>query len=266
MRLLSLDRRIIYILVLLAVGVPLLFRVSLPVKVGVETRKVHSAIDNIPQGSYVMLSFDIEASSLPEVKPLAEATVRHCFQRDLRIIGLALFSEGAAIGYNLLVQVADEMGKVYGSDYIYLGFRPQYVSAILGMGESIEDVFPLDYLNNDWREYPGYASLGNYDDVALVISIADGSLPTYWVEYAGSRYNQKIAACLTAAMTTSYYPYTVSGQLVGMVSGLKGAAEYETMLGYSGGGHRGMLSQSSGHALIILLVIVANVAELRKRK
>jgi hypothetical protein len=260
------DKRIIYLLLLSAVTIPLLTKLELPVKVGPQTERVFEAIEETPAGSHVVVSFDIEASSLPEVQPVAEAMIRHAFARDLKVVGLALFSEGTAIGYNVLSSIAQEFGKEYGKHYIYLGFRPQYVSAILGMGEDIKSVFPLDYTNDDWAKYPAFAKVQNYNNISLVLSIADGSLPTYWVEYAGSRYHQKIVTGLTAVMATSYYPYTESGQLVGMVGGLKGAAEYEKLLGYVGGGQRGMLAQSSGHLLIILVVCIANIAAWRKRR
>lgn len=266
MDLTRIDKRIVYLLVLLAVMIPLLTRLSLPVRIEPETTKVYESIEKISEGRYILMSFDIEASSFPEVQPIAEALIRHAFERDLKVIGLALFSEGTAIGYNLLSSVASEYGKPYGEDYIYLGFRPQYVSAILGMGENLASVFPLDYMNDDWRIHRAFSEVRNYDDIALVVSIADGSLPTYWVEYAGSRYHQKIVIGLTAVMATSFYPYTESGQIAGLVGGLKGAAEYEKLLGYVGGGQRGMLAQSSGHLLIILIVIVANVAAWRKKK
>ncbi len=260
------DRRYIYLVIAIAIAVPLLLKVQLPVSVGPEVQKVYDEIDSLQSRDCVMISFDFEASSVAEIKPVAEAVIRHAFEKNLRIVGLALFSEGTAIGYNIISSLAEEYGKKYGEDYIYLGFRPQYVSAILGMGENIDQVYPLDYLNDDWKDFPPFSDVENYHDISLVVSIADGSLPTYWVEYAGSRYGQKIAAGITAVMATSYYPYTASGQLVGIIGGLKGAAEYENLLGYTGGGHRGMLAQSSGHLAIIALVILANVAALRKKR
>jgi len=265
MNLARIDKRWIYLLLLVAVTVPLVVKMKLPVRVSSETQVVFDAIDQVPEGNFIILSFDIEASSLPEIQPIADAITRHAFSRNLKVVGLALFSEGTAIGYNVLSTIARRYDKEYGRDFIYLGFRPQYVSAILGIGENIAGVFPLDYLNNDWTELANFSELKDYSDIDLVVSLADGGLPTYWVEYAGSRYHQKVTTGLTAVMATSYFPYTASGQLTGLVGGLKGAAEYEKLLGYVGGGQRGMLAQSSGHLLIIVLVILANVAAFWKR-
>jgi len=265
MDLLKLDKRIVYLIILLAVGVPLLLDVKLPVSVSDQTDRVYRTVEGLDENDCVIVSFDFEASSLPEVRPIAEAMLKHLFERNVRIVGIALFSEGTAIGYDLLGKVSREMGKSYGTDYIYLGFRPQYVSAILGIGEDMEEVFPLDYMNREWRVLDAFRDVTNYGDVELVVSIADGSLPTYWVEYAGVRYGQTIAVALTAVMVTSYYPYTEAGQIEGMVAGLKGAAEYEDLLGYSGGGQRGMLAQSCGHLAIVIMVIGVNLIAWRRK-
>jgi len=264
--LLKLDKRIIYGLLLVAVAVPLFLKVKLPVSISEQTARVYDAVENVHAGDFVIVSFDFEASSLPEIRPVAEAMLRHLFNRGARIVGIALFSEGTAIGYDLLNQMAAESGKKYGEDFVYLGFRPQYISAILGIGEEIESVFPLDYMNNPWHNSGPFGSVSSYDDVELVVSIADGSLPTYWVEYAGVRYGQKIAVALTAVMVTSYYPYTEAGQIEGMVAGLRGAAEYEDLLGFSGGGQRGMLAQSFGHLMIVGLVVAVNLIAWRRKK
>jgi len=213
----------------------------------------------------LLISFDHEASSLPEIKPIAQVILRHAFSRNLRIIGMSLFAEGTAIGYNMLSETAREFDKGYGSDFVFLGFKPQYISAILGMGESIRSVFPEDYLGNPLDSLPLMKHIDNYDSISMVISIADGDRAVQWIEYAGARYNQKILAGLTAAMITTYDPYLNSGQLYSVVGGLKGAAEYETLYGRPGSGSRGLLAQTTSHIFIIALIIIGNIIYFRNR-
>lgn len=253
------DRRIIFIIVALAVALPLLLPLGLPVAVTDETRVVYERLEQLDSGAVVMLSFDHEASSLPEVRPLAEAMLNHCFRRNIRVVGLALFAEGAAIGYDILHDVALRHDKHYGLDYAYLGYRPQYTAAILGMGESIRDVFPADYEDTPYDSIPLLSEVHNYNDIDLVVSVADGSLPTYWVEYAQARYGQEIIAALTAVMVTAYTPYVDAGQLGGILAGLKGAAEYEILLGRPAAGKRGMDAQSLAHLSIAVMIIIGNV-------
>ncbi|UCD94637.1 MAG: hypothetical protein JSU69_00885 [Candidatus Zixiibacteriota bacterium] len=230
------------------------------------TQAAFDYLETLPESSVVVFSFDHEASSLPEIKPISLAMLRHAFQKNLKIVGLSLFAEGTAIGYSLLRKTAGEYGKVYGEDYIFLGFKPQYISAILGMGESIRRVFPQDYLGNVTDTFSIMRDVEDYNDIEMVISIADGDRTVQWIEYAGPRYNQKVMAGLTAAMITSYDPYLSSRQLYAVVGGLRGAAEYETLLGKRGGGNRGMLAQSSAHIYVIALVLIGNIIYFRNRK
>jgi hypothetical protein len=262
----NVSRRWVFGAMGVVVVAALLFRVDLPIKTTSETQRVFDIIESLDTSAVVMISFDHEASSLPEVGPLGEAIADHCFRRGLKVVGLALFSEGTAAGYSLLSRRAREFGRTYGTDWVYLGFRPQYTAAILGMGESIHQVFDMDYEGNPLDSSPLGRQLGNYDDIALVVSVADGSMPTYWVEFAGTRYGEKIVAALTAVMVTSFLPYLEAGQLEGMLTGLKAAAEYEQLLGTPRGGARGMDAQSAAHALIAVLVIIGNVQAWRTRR
>jgi hypothetical protein len=230
------------------------------------TQAAYDYLEALPESSAVIFSFDHEASSLPEIKPIALAILRHAFRKNHKIVGLSLFAEGTAIGYNLLRKTAGEYGKVYGEDYIFLGFKPQCISAILGMGESIRRVFPEDYLGNITDTVPIMRDVENYDDIEMVVSIADGDRTVQWIEYAGPRYNQKVMAGLTAAMITSYDPYLSSRQLYAVVGGLRAAAEYEHLLGSRGGGSRGMLAQSSAHLYVIALVVIGNIIYFRSRR
>jgi hypothetical protein len=182
-----LSRQLIFILIALSVAIPLVIKLGLPNQVTSEVMQVYDEISQLDSGAVVLMSFDHEASSLPEVKPMAQAILHHCFDRKLKVIGLALLAEGTAIGEQILRQTADEYGAVYGRDYVFLGFRPQYQAAILGMGEDIRRVFPEDYQNTPLLRIPLMRKIKNYDDLALLISVADGDMPVWWVDYAVSR-------------------------------------------------------------------------------
>ena len=112
----------------------------------------------------------------------------------MRIIGTSFLSEGTALGYDLLARASRRAEKTYGRDWVYLGFRPQYVAAILGLGESIGTEFPEDYLGTPTSELTLMESVKSYADVKLVLSIADDTMPQYWIEYANARYGVEVAA------------------------------------------------------------------------
>ena len=241
----------------------MLTNLQFTITVSPDTQKMFDYIDSLPAGSTVIVSFDHEASSLPEMRPLGLAILRHLFSRNHKLIGVALLAEGTGIGFRLMQQTAEEYQKQYGSDYVFLGFKPQYIAAILSMGESIESTFPEDYLGNATSQLPLLDETKNYSNVAGVVSLADGSLTTHWIEYGRARYGIQVSAAVAAAMITTYDPYLASGQLRAMVSGLRGAAEYERLIQRVGSGGRGMLAQSGAHLYIIILIIIGNVAYFR---
>jgi hypothetical protein len=259
------SRQLIFVLVALSVAVPLVIRIGLPNEVTSEVMEVYEEIDRLDSGSVVLVSFDHEASSLPEVKPMAQAILRHCFAKKLKVIGLALLAEGTAIGEQILRETGHEYQAEYGKDYVFLGFRPQFQAAILGMGEDIRRVFPEDYSNTPLIRLPMMGNVKNYKDISLIISVTDGDMPVWWVDYAVSRYHKRLAVAATAVMATSFYPFLSSGQMMGLLGGLKGAAEYEMLIDKPGMGQRGMDAQSVCHLVIILLVVIGNVGYFIKK-
>jgi hypothetical protein len=260
-----LSRQIIFVLIALSVAVPLVIKLGLPNQVTSEVTAVYDEINQLDSGSVVLISFDHEASSLPEIKPMAQAILRHCFERKLKVVGIALLAEGTAIGEQILRETAGEYGAKYGASYVFLGFRPQQQAAILGMGEDLRRVFPEDYSGKSLLKIPMMKKIESYKDISLIISVADGDMPVWWVDYAVSRYHKKLATACTAVMATSFYPFLSSGQIVGLLGGLKGAAEYEILIDKPGMGQRGMDAQSVCHLVIILLVIAGNVGYFIKK-
>nr|MBN2277946.1 hypothetical protein [candidate division Zixibacteria bacterium] len=259
-------RWIIFAGLALVIIISYIIRIDLDTKPSPLVQKSYDYIESLPESTVVMFCFDHEASSLPEIKPIALAMLRHAIRKNLKIIGLSTFAEGTAIGYMLMTKTAQEYGREYGRDYVFLGFRPQHISVFLAMGESISHAFPLDYLGNRVDTIPMMRAVDNYDDIDMVISIADGDRTTQWVEYAGARYHQKIMGGITSAMITSYDPYLASGQLYSVVGGLVGAAEYEILLGTRAAGNRGILAQTSAHIYVIAMIIIGNIVYFRMRK
>ena len=82
----------------------------------------------------------------------------------------------------------------------------------------------------------------------------------------------KVGAGLTAVMAPKYYPFLQTGQVSGMMSGMKGAAEYEKLVlehGYAtelGTAETGMNSQSMIHILIIVFILLGNIGYFFSRR
>jgi len=265
-KLLNLDRRIIYLVISLAVIVPFFIPMRMPVYVTPPVQDVYDYIEDLSEGSVVMVGFDFSLAAVPELRPMCVAVLRHCYSRKLKVVGMTLYFDALIMAGKAMEQVAQEYGYENGKDYTYLGYKPGARRIILGMGEDISGPFSKDHSGIPVSEIPMMKDIKNFDDIDLVVDFGSGNTPERWVAYAGARYHQTIAVGCTGVMVSGLYPYLKAGQLVGLIGGLKGAAEYEKLIDKQEKGTLGMKSQSIAHLAIIALVILGNVAHLLSRR
>ncbi len=256
----NMDRRIIFILVALVVIIPTLIPVRLPIAVSEPTQKLYDYIDALPSGSTIMMAFDYGPSSLAEPEPMAKAVMQHCFSKGVKVIGMTLLPNTPTLAHKLMRKIAAENNAAYGEDYVFLGYRPGVLQVILGMGTNIANVFKTDYEKTPITEIPMMENITNYDQISLLLDLASGSSTEAWIIYANTRYNLKIAAGVTAVIIAQMYPYLQTGQLIGLMPGYLGAAEYEKLLNAPGDGTIGLNTATYAHLLIIGLVILGNIA------
>ncbi len=258
----NIDRRIIYLIIAIVVIVPFFIPVSLPIYVTTPVQNIYDHIDSLKEGSVVMIGFSFGPSTMPELYPMCLAVLRHCYSKNLKVIGVCLHSEGATIADETMRRVAQEYGYKEHENYAYLGFKVQPVAVILGIGEDISIPFPSDYTGTPLSKIPIMKNIRNYNDIDIVVDFGSGNSPEWWVTYAGSKYHETIAAGCTGVMVSGLYPYLNTGQLIGIIGGLKGAAEYEKLIDQKGKAFLGMRVQSFAHVAIVLLVIFGNVVYL----
>lgn len=260
------DRRIVFILVALAVIVPMLLPVSLPVSISNPTQRLYDYIDRLPPDSNILLAFDYGPSSMPELSPMAKALLKQCFEKGIHVIGFTLIADATTLVDTLMTEAAAANGAVDGEDYVFLGFRPGATQVILGMGTDIPNIFDSDYNGTPIADIPMMAGIQNYDQIALLIDLASSSTTEAWITYANTEYNLQIAAGVTGVMISQMYPFLQTGQLVGLISGIMGAAEYESLIETPGQGMLRLNIASFVHLLIVVLVIIGNIIFFNQRR
>jgi hypothetical protein len=258
-RLLRLDRRIIFLLIGLATLLPLLYPVGLPIRVSPEVRKVYDYLETMPEGSVLLLSFDFEPGGKPELYPMAIALLRHAFRKNLKVVGMTLWPAGTGLAEAALAQIAEENHKEKGTDYAFLGYAPGDASAVISMGQDFQAAFPTDYYGVKTAELPIVSNIHSLRDIHYVISLSIGfpGLDTWYV-YGKEKYGFELGGGCTAVSAPRFYPLLDTGQINGLLGGLRGAAEYEILVGREGKALAGMDAQSATHFVIILLIVVCN--------
>ena len=165
-------------------------------------------------------------------------------------------------------QLSDNaLGWVFeGRDYAILGYQPLFYLVILGMGNSIATQYPNDANGNPVTEMPMLREHKNLREIDLAVTSSGSAACTYWITYGREKVGLPVAFAVTAVMATDYFIYIQSGQVIGQMGGLRGAAEYEVMLEQTGEypttdkAFQGMDVQSVAHVAIFLFVLVGNIA------
>jgi hypothetical protein len=258
-KMMSIDRRIIFLAVGLAVAIPLLWPLGFPVEVSEETMSFYRELEALKEGDTILLTFDYEGDVMAEVHPMAVAVMRYVFPRNIRIVALTTYAGGTGIADKALAEAAETYGKEYGIDYVFLGYNPDWSGTILRLGESFKATYPTDQYGKNTNEIPIMQEIETYDDIALICSISGSALSEYWAIWAGGKYGVKVISGNTAIQAILIYPYYKAGQIPGFLGGLKGAAEFEKLVEEPGLGIRGMDAQSVAHALMLVFILVGNI-------
>ena len=67
-------------------------------------------------------------------------------------------------------------------------------------------------------------------------------------------------------MTADYYPFLQSGQVFGILGGLKGASEYERLTKREGEATEGMSIQTVAHLVVIAFILIGNIGFFMSKK
>jgi len=266
--LLKMDRRIVFILVALAVATPLVLPLNLPIKVTHPVRQLYAAIERLPARSRpVLVSVDYDPSTVPELQPMTLAVLRHCLSKQIPVIVTTMFPTGAGLARDAMETVAKEYPNLaYGTDYAYMGYKPGYTLVMLGIGEDFHQTYPSDGFGSPSSDLPILMNVKNYDDIAMVVDFTASAAYEVWIMFAHQKYGCTVGAGVTAVMASDAYPYLNAGQLEGLLGGLSGAAEYEKLIGAPGSATIGMDAQSVVHILIIILIVLGNIAYFATRR
>jgi hypothetical protein len=275
-RLARFDRRWIFLIMALAIVIPLYAPIGLPIQPSPMTKAAFNVVEALREGDVVYVAMDVEPASTPELEPYFRALMLQLKRKGVRMVFGCLWNTAPPLTERWLREMVDvaiapagspgyggapDRGYARNVDYVYLGFREGQMNTMVGLATDLRRVFdgrtddglPLD-------EVPWLAGVRGLGDLKLLISVS-ALVPgaKEWVQYVQGRYKLRMVAATTAVSTTDLAPYYQSGQLLGLVAGLSGAAEYEVLVGRPGTGVAGADVLNVGHAVVILAILLGNV-------
>ena len=265
----KLDRRWIFLAVGLLVLMPLLFPLALPLYVTAPVADFVRAVDSIPDGSKVLMSCDYDPGSIPEMVPMTRTALRHLLDKKCKIIITVLWNGGPGLVDKVVRQVVEKEypDRVYGVDYVNLGYKAGEEAVMVLMGQGIVNAFPRDYRGNDTRSMPIMNGVRDYSSFPMLVNISAGFPGTKeWVQQVQARFHLPMVAGVTAVSAPEFYPYLQSHQLLGLLGGMAGAAEYEKARHEKGSATKGMDAQSLAHFFVALCIVLGNVVLWTRRR
>ena len=263
-KLLNIDRRVIYVLVAIIVAVPLLKPIGLPFAVTGETEKAFAAVESLSAGDVVVFGFDYDAGGAAEVHPQSEVFFDHLMKKGVKVIACSITQQGPVFADKAWDKWAAQ-DKVYGTDFVNLGFFAGGESALASFAKDIPGFVSVDYNGKAISGMPAFDGIATAADVDLFVDIATGSILPY-IQYFQGPFKKPLTGGAIGSQISRYQSYSDTKQIQGYLGSLRGAAEYEKLLGVSGKATASMDAQSAAHLLIAVLIVVGNVAEFVVKK
>ncbi|MDH7568120.1 MAG: hypothetical protein QHJ73_00865 [Armatimonadota bacterium] len=261
------QSRVIYAVLVALMALFLIREMNLPFVVGPQATALYDAIEKVPDDKLVVVHLAWAAGTIGESAPQTEALLQHLFMARKRVALFGIDPVGPGLGQQIAERQAKRLGREYGRDWVNWGYRPGQLAMFLGLGRDIPGTLKKDMFGADLSTMPVMAGVKTAHDLGMVIDVASSSTVEIWIQYFHGVYGTPIGYAPTAVMVPEAYPYLQAGQLVGMLAGIKGAAEYAQLLrqrrpdaeltwGYPP--TRAMNAISIAHALIVVLIVYGN--------
>ncbi|MGI6358051.1 MAG: hypothetical protein ACOX2K_05070 [Bacillota bacterium] len=260
----NIDRRIIYVLLLLVTSIPLLSPLGMPLQVNPMTEAVYNIIEDLdPAKDVVLLSFDYGPGAGLDAHVVPTVVVDHLTTRGIKWVSVSFAPEGPMMADQIIAGL-EQRGYKYGEDFANLGYMAGEENAIRLFALDSQ-VIPTDTRGNKVADLPMMKNIKTVKDFAFVHQFTSND-PVWWIRQAVDPMGIRFAAGVVTVSVPSAMPYYNSGQMVGLLGGLRASAEYELLINKPGRGLAMMDAQSMGHLLIIGFIVLGNIGYFLSKK
>lgn len=262
----QINPKIVYLLMAIALVFPVLKPIGLPLTVDQQlTKPVYDWIESLNPGDIVIFDAAYGGGSDSELGPQLKAWFTHCMMRGIKVVGVAQWEPGATLAWESLKQVsaqleAEGISAKYGVDWAFPGYKAGTPTTWRAMQDDMWNACG----NVDWEKTP-FSQIPLMERVRkwtpetvkgiIIFSAGSPGIPTYTSYFP----EHKLYVGDVAVQVAGTSNLLRSGQVKGILPGLRGAAEYEKLIDRPGLGVKLMDAQSLGHSIIIILVILGNI-------
>ena len=278
------GRRLIYLIMILAVGLPIVFGISQKPSRLVSAERMYDVVEKVRMGpgEVAMVWFDFGPNTIAENEPQSQVLLEHLFRRRIPVILLSQYQQAERFLTSIPTQVAKRLEAefpgqhwTYGEAWVNAGFRPGGAIFIQSMvnATDISKFLGRDVNGMPISNYPTFSAIGGIERVKLVGEVTGliGVLDNIIQFFQKNEYRPTIVHGCTSITIPEAYIFLDSGQIKGLLEGIAGAAWYSEILKehFPQSDNKELLvtntALSAAHIVLILLIVFGNIVPFVER-
>lgn len=259
-----LDDRFILACMLIGTIITQLYPIGLPVPIMETTRWLYDGVEEyVKPGNVIIIDNEVTPGLLYENGQGAAAVMTHIFSKPNIKIIVTHFTPESPIMFSTLQELGwldIPSDKIYGVDYVAMPYLAGVETAYANVAEDLW-TYGKDLYGTPLSDLPIMENVYSISDINFIFQAtisgthADGCL-RQWAQ----TYNVPFGWCLSAPMMPTYMPY-VPSQVLGIIGGVPGGAQYELLINKPGNA----VSFTDSISLIVLIsfvmIVIVNIAE-----
>lgn len=261
----EIDRRYLYWVIFLMLAVPYLNPLGLPVPVTETTKALYDKIETMGPKNVALFSIAGGVSAWAEIQPAMVAVMKHLVKREIKVVVWGFFTD-QDLTVDMIVSSVPELKTKYkyGEDWVYMGYIAGGETAVAQLASDVHAVFKADRYGTPIDKLPLIMRVKSAKDIDIVLTIDTGSYITYYIRHWNVGKGTPVAE-VGIAMQADYLVY-YPVNLIAVLIGVRGGAEYEKLIGQLGDGTVRMDAINVSHVLFIAAIIMANLGYVMTRR
>ncbi len=266
----DLDNRIVFAILIIALLIPYVRPLGLPIPVGSEIVAYWDFIQNVEEGSVVAVELASDPSTIPQLRSAHQITLLELFKKNCKLIFFQMRDDSPPLHEEMIDWVLAKLPSgdqpVYGEDWVNFGYLIDAESTVASLAGGIKNLVSTDAYGNDLDSLPMLDDIMDGGDFDFVLW-NDGSrgIFTYMLRQWQEVHGTPLVVLSVAINKPAVMPYLQSGQVVVASFGIEGSAQIEFISGNIGNAIKSTEPGSLAGLAISVLLIIGNVAYLIQR-
>jgi hypothetical protein len=280
----TIDRRFIYLLIILALAVPLICDYKLTPAPMETANAFYAQVNKLDaKKDFVLISADWGPSTQAENKAQTEIVIEHLMRKGIPFGLISILPYASPFLINVPKGVAEKLEaedpklkKIYGKDWINFGYQPGASLIVvqgLAKAKDYHEFLRTDANGTPLSDFPIMQNVKTIKDISMLMEFT-GTVGAFnlWLQYfQANGYQPPYLHGCTSISIPDAYNYFISKQIKGLHEGIAGASWYEEILTKEypgrkpGSALRTMTGISVAHIVIILCILLGNISELLLR-